>query len=115
MQYNADALQWKKWPHNSGDDIAGIVHAVGKDVYEFKPGDRVAALHQSFTSDGAYAEFAVAPDWTTFHLPHNTSFEESATIPVAALTAALALFADMSFPHLLLWLHLRMAREMCHY
>lgn len=32
-------------PHNSGDDIAGIVHSIGKDVYEFKPGERVAALH----------------------------------------------------------------------
>lgn len=27
---------------NSGDDIAGVVHQVGRHVHEFKPGDRVA-------------------------------------------------------------------------
>ncbi|KAK5164393.1 uncharacterized protein LTR77_010089 [Saxophila tyrrhenica] len=89
---------WKQWPHNSGDDIAGFVHAVGKDVYEFKPGDRVAALHQPTTENGSFAEYAVAPDWTTSHLPHNVSFEEGVTIPVAAGTAIMALFADMKLP-----------------
>ncbi|KAL8959430.1 MAG: hypothetical protein Q9193_003710, partial [Seirophora villosa] len=27
---------------NSGDDIAGVVHQVGRNVQEFRPGDRVA-------------------------------------------------------------------------
>ncbi|KAI1767777.1 GroES-like protein [Hypoxylon sp. FL1150] len=89
---------WKDLPSNSGDDIAGIVHSVGKDVYEFKPGDRVAALHQPLTDNGSFAEYAVAPDWTTFHLPQNVSFEEAATIPVAALTAANALYGDLKLP-----------------
>ncbi|CAM1506035.1 Fc.00g056760.m01.CDS01 [Cosmosporella sp. VM-42] len=89
---------WKDWPHNSGDDLAGVVHSVGKDVYEFKPGDRVAALHAPWTENGSFAEYAVAPDWTTFHLPGNVSFEEAATIPVAALTAAMALYADLRLP-----------------
>ena len=71
------------------------MHSVGKDVYEFKPGDRVAALHEAATENGAFAEYAVAPDWTTFHIPHSVSFEEAATLPVAALTAAIALFVDM--------------------
>lgn len=95
---DANNLYRKDWPHNSGDDIAGIVHSVGKDVYEFKPGDRVAGLHAFLTENGSFAEYSVSPDWTTFHLPHNVSFEEAATIPVSALTAALALYANMKLP-----------------
>ena len=91
-------LHRKNLPHNSGDDIAGIVHSVGKDVYEFKPGDCVAALHAFGTENGSFAEYAVAPDWTTFHVPHNVSFEEAATIPLAGLTAAIALYVDMGLP-----------------
>ena len=71
---------------------------MGKDVYEFRPGDRVAALHEPGTENGSFAEYAVAPDWTTFHIPHNVSFEEAATIPVSALTAAVALYLDMKLP-----------------
>ncbi|TGJ84901.1 hypothetical protein E0Z10_g3864 [Xylaria hypoxylon] len=89
---------WKNWPHNSGDDIAGIIHSVGKDVFEFKPGDRVAALHRAGKENGSYAEYSVAPDWTTFHIPQHVTFEEAATVPTAALTAAIALYVDMKLP-----------------
>jgi NADPH:quinone reductase-like Zn-dependent oxidoreductase len=60
---------------NQGDDIAGIVHSVGADVTEFKPGDRVAAFHEMMTPGGSYAEYALAWDHTTFFLPKDTSFE----------------------------------------
>jgi NADPH:quinone reductase-like Zn-dependent oxidoreductase len=63
-------------PHNSGDDIAGIVESVGEDVYEFKKGDRVAAFHQMVTPHGSFADYAVAPAFTTFHLPKKITFEE---------------------------------------
>ncbi|KAI1656088.1 GroES-like protein [Daldinia decipiens] len=89
---------WSGKPVNSGDDIAGIVHSVGKDVYEFKPGDRVVAYHEVMTANGSFAEYAVAPDWTTFHLPHNVSFEEAATIPTAAHTAMMALYVNLKLP-----------------
>ncbi|EAU30136.1 predicted protein [Aspergillus terreus NIH2624] len=82
---------------NQGDDIAGIIEKVGCNVVEFKPGDRVAAFHGRCPG-GSYAEYAVAWSHTTFHLPAHTSFEEAATIPLAALTAAVSLYAHHRFP-----------------
>ncbi|KAK0714388.1 chaperonin 10-like protein [Apiosordaria backusii] len=77
---------------NQGDDIAGIVHTVGANVYEFKPGDRVAAFHEMRTPHGSYAEYAIAWQHTTFHIPHNISFEEAAALPLAAMTSAIGLY-----------------------
>jgi NADPH2:quinone reductase len=63
-------------PHNSGDDIAGTIEAVGENVTEFKRGDRVAAFHEIMAPHGSFAEYAIAWAHTTFHLPQKTSFEE---------------------------------------
>ncbi|KAI8942773.1 hypothetical protein NX059_000817 [Plenodomus lindquistii] len=82
-------------PLNSGDDIAGIVESVGPDVSEFKSGDRVAAFHPMRTSGGSFAEFAIAPASTTFILPPKISFEAGSTVPLAALTAAIALYHNL--------------------
>ena len=60
---------------NHGDDIAGVIHSVGQNVSEFKPGDRVAALHELVAPNGAFAEYSMAPAYTTFHIPTQTSFE----------------------------------------
>ena len=77
---------------NSGDDVAGFVHAVGANVIDFHVGDRVAALHELGTPGGSYAEYALVWDWTTFHLGDSISFEEAATVPMAALMAAIGIF-----------------------
>lgn len=63
---------------NSGDDIAGTVHALGSRVAktkEFAIGDRVAAFHPMMGAHGAFAEFAIAPYHTIFKIPDGTSFE----------------------------------------
>lgn len=86
---------------NSGDDIAGTVHALGANVEatgEIRVGDRVAAFHPMLAPGGAYAEYAVAPSHTVFLIPRRTSFEEAATIPLVTLTAAISLFRRQSLP-----------------
>lgn len=72
---------WKlpKWlgnnETNQGDDIAGYVAALGDGVKGFVKGDRVAAFHEMQSLHGSYAEYAIAWDYSTFHLPDSTSFE----------------------------------------
>lgn len=67
---------------NTGDDIAGIVHSVGSNVWEFKKGDRVASFHEMMTPGGSFAEYAVGWQHTTFHLPKDLSFEGKHPLPV---------------------------------
>ena len=83
---------------NTGDDIAGYVHQLGSDVTSFAVGQRVAAFHIMRTPHGSFAEYAIAPAYTTFHLPKNVGFEEGATIPLAAMTGAVGLFVRLGLP-----------------
>ncbi|KAI5304475.1 hypothetical protein KEM56_006460 [Ascosphaera pollenicola] len=84
---------------NQGDDIAGYIYAVGSDVRNFKPGDRVCAYHDMLEANGGYAQYAIAEENFTIHLPQKISFEEAATIPLPALTAALGLFQELDLPY----------------
>ncbi|TGZ79047.1 GroES-like protein [Ascodesmis nigricans] len=76
---------------NTGGDIAGIVESTGPDVYEFQRGQPVAAFHIMQNPHGSYAEYAIAPQHTVFPLPPSISFEETSTIPLAAMISAFAL------------------------
>ncbi|KAI7191587.1 GroES-like protein [Hortaea werneckii] len=79
-------------PQNQCNDAAGVVEAVGKDVTEFRKGDRVAAYLDNY--GGGYAEYALAAAHTTFILPAHTTFQEGAAIGLAALTAVVGLYAN---------------------
>ena len=65
-----------------GVDVAGQVKAVGKEVTQFKPGDEVFG-----SCRGALAEYACASESTLVMKPDNVTFEEAASVPVAAFTA----------------------------
>jgi NADPH:quinone reductase len=78
--------------------MTGVVDSVGSNVYEYKPGDRVAAFHRMAHPAGTYAEYAIAPATTTFPLPPNISFEAGAGLPLSAMTAAIALYQALGLP-----------------
>lgn len=91
--------QWMSNSHNSGDDIGGTIEKTGSAVsHLFRAGQRVAAFHKMREPHGSFAEYAVAPASTTFAIPDKTSFEEAATIPLAAMTAAVGLFSSLGLP-----------------
>jgi NADPH:quinone reductase-like Zn-dependent oxidoreductase len=70
-----------------GVDFAGTVEAVGSEVTRFEPGDEVFGGWA-----GAFAEYLVMPeDRALAPKPENVSFEEGASVAVAALSALQAL------------------------
>jgi NADPH:quinone reductase-like Zn-dependent oxidoreductase len=70
-----------------GVDFAGTVEAVGKNVKQFKPGDEVFGART-----GAFAEYvSVRENRAVVQKPANLTFEQAASIPIAAITALQAL------------------------
>jgi NADPH:quinone reductase-like Zn-dependent oxidoreductase len=65
-----------------GQDVAGQVEAVGKNVTQFKPGDEVFG-----TCRGSLAEYACASERALVMKPPSVPFEEAASVPLAGLTA----------------------------
>jgi NADPH:quinone reductase-like Zn-dependent oxidoreductase len=70
-----------------GCDLAGQVEAVGANVTEFRPGDDVYAL----VRDGGFAEYACVREGLLARKPANMSYEQAAAVPMAAVTALIAL------------------------
>jgi len=67
----------------TGRDFAGTVEAVGKDVTNLQPGDDVFG---GKSGGGSFAEYVCVP-MEVARKPANLTFEETAAVPVAALTA----------------------------
>jgi len=65
-----------------GVDVAGQVEAVGRSATQFRPGDEVFGCCR-----GAFAEYACTPASKLALKPDNVTFEQAASVPVAALTA----------------------------
>ena len=73
-----------------GADVAGSIESVGKKITLFKPGDEVMGDLASF-GFGGLAEYVTAPERALIIKPSQISFEEGATLSMAALTALQAL------------------------
>jgi NADPH:quinone reductase-like Zn-dependent oxidoreductase len=69
-----------------GQELAGVVEAVGAKVTGLQPGEAV------FGACGAsFAEYAVARPDKLARMPANLSFEQAAAVPISAVTALQAL------------------------
>ena len=68
-----------------GCDIAGRVEAVGKQVKQFQPGDEVFGV--TGFAGGGFAEYVCATEDKLALKPANSSFEDAAAVPIAAITA----------------------------
>ena len=70
-------------PFALGQEAAGIVDAVGPNVTEVKPGNRVAYA----SVQGSYAEYTIAPAWRLISLPSGIDPQQAAAALVQGMTA----------------------------
>ena len=70
-------------PYTPGLEGSGVVEAIGPDVKNVKPGDRVAFVHEP----GSYAEQNLVKAEHLIPLPPQLSFEQGAAFPLQGMTA----------------------------
>ena len=75
-------------PYTPGLDAAGVIVSTGKDIKQFKVGDRVYIL-KSIT--GCYAEEVLCTEDQVYSLPDNVDFNAGAALGVPFSTAFYAL------------------------
>jgi len=70
-------------PLTLGQEAAGIVDAVGSNVTDVKPGDRVAYA----SVQGSYAEYAIVPAWRLIVIPEKVDMQHAAAVMLQGMTA----------------------------
>lgn len=66
-----------------GNEAAGTVEAVGSEVTEVAPGDRVAYA----MARGSYGEYAAVPSWQLVKIPGHVDFNTAAAAMLQGMTA----------------------------
>lgn len=78
----------RRLPFIAGQDFAGIVEGVGRDVRDYRPGDRVVGIAREH---GSYAQYTVVPQdddkQPIAHIPDGVSDADAAALPTAGITA----------------------------
>ena len=81
-------------PFVLGQDFAGVVSAVGENVYDYTQGERIFGIARTH---GAYAQFTIVPADAkaepVAHIPADVGDADAAALPTAGLTALAALDA----------------------
>jgi len=72
-----------------GNDIAGRVEAVGKNVKQLRPGDEVFGVNVPHA--GGFAEYVCLAESNLALKPAGMKYEEAAAVPLAALVALMGL------------------------
>jgi NADPH:quinone reductase-like Zn-dependent oxidoreductase len=73
-----------------GNELSGVIEAVGPGVIRFAKGDRVFARVDKDIM-GAFADYAVVHEEHAARMPASLEFPSAAAVPLAALTALQAL------------------------
>jgi NADPH:quinone reductase-like Zn-dependent oxidoreductase len=81
-------LTGRKFPKFLGADFSGIVEETGTEISGFIKGDRIYGNIPALSGNtGALCELVVVAPKRIRKIPENMSFEQAASLPVAALTA----------------------------
>src|SRR5882724_7553011 len=75
-------------PWIPGHEFSGVVEQIGRDAAACAPGDAVFGTSEM----GAFAEYGAVKPAAIVNKPSNLSFEEAASVPVAAQTALEGIF-----------------------
>lgn len=85
---NLKLMTGSKFPKIMGSDFAGVVKSTGSGVTGFKAGDRVYGVTPViFRKQGALAQLLAVDQKYARIIPQQMTFEEAASLPIAALTA----------------------------
>src|SRR6201984_922401 len=76
-------------PWIPGHEFSGVIEQIGSDVATFAPGD---AVFGTTSGMGSYAESLAVKVAAIAKKPPNLSYEEAASVPVAAQTAWQGIF-----------------------
>ncbi|MBF0721332.1 alcohol dehydrogenase catalytic domain-containing protein [Sanguibacter inulinus] len=90
--------RWLDYPVVLGEDVAGVVVAVGEGVHRFAAGDRLVAYAtglekgRDHVSGGGFQHLVAVDEALAAPIPDHVAFEDAVVLPLALSTAAAALF-----------------------
>ncbi|KAJ3043193.1 hypothetical protein HDV00_005513 [Rhizophlyctis rosea] len=89
----------EKYPTILGVDGAGVVAEVGEGVQKFAKGDRVFFQGEiGNPTRGTFQQHIAIPAQLAAKIPEKWSFDEAATVPLAAITATVGLYDYLKLP-----------------